>query len=45
MVGINYFKISTDVNTLTIPPCEYTCKSENKKKLVGPEANEVKHVV
>jgi len=35
--------ICNDVKTLTIPPFEYTCKSEIKK-LVGFEANEVKHV-
>lgn len=24
-------RASVDVNTLTIPPCEYNCKVENKK--------------
>jgi len=23
--------VSAEVNTITIPPCQYTCKSENKK--------------
>jgi len=38
-------RISGDANALTIPPCEYGRKVENKKKLVGFGANGVKHVV
>ncbi|KAJ7919882.1 hypothetical protein B0H13DRAFT_1868100 [Mycena leptocephala] len=34
---------STDVNAITIPLCEYGCKTETKQ-LVGLGANEVKHV-
>jgi len=38
-------KSGDEANAMTIPPCEYGCKAENKKKLVGLEANEVKHVI
>jgi len=31
MVVVSNNKTSNDVNTITIPPCEYGCKTETKK--------------